>query len=588
MKKIMHILMLLFLPLFLFAQYNQVGTDSTIDVMTWNIENFPKESGTAAEVQQIISDLQVDAIAVQEIADETAFNQMLSGLPGWSGLLSPHEYSPGNYQKLGLIYKENEVTIHSWQLLFEEQTYVFPRPPLEITLSVNEGDHFFDLQMIVVHLKAYDDPESEERRRAAMDSLKSYIDTQLGLGGEDDFVLLGDFNDHLEDAEEHNIFQPMLDDSLNYTFLTEPLVGTQGSYIGLNEPNLIDHICVTADALAEYGQQGDTRVLYLDQQNVNYETIVSDHRPVVSLFAFDNAPAYTAIADIHSNIDDYLGQTVTIKGVVTIGAGVFSTSYTSVYVQDESEAGINIYYSSALITDFEQGAEVEITGEVADYNGLHEIKYHSHKLLQSNQPLPEAHYISTNSIGNTAVDPGRWVILEGTIESTTQGTGVTMVVNDGTGAGKVSFDPDAGLDLSAFAVNDRIRVTGVKTVYNYEGEVMPGYQEDVIHLGASLLDENRRVPGSVTLSQNYPNPFNPTTVISYRITEKIAPAFSVYVELTVLDLSGKKVATLVAEKQAAGFYQLEWNASALAGGIYFYQLSMSSRIVQTRKMVLLK
>lgn len=597
MKKIKYILLSLFMPLALFGQYASVGTDSTIDVMTWNIENFPKESGTVAEVQQIISDLDVDVIAVQEIADEAAFNQMLDGLSGWAGLLSPHEYSPGNYQKLGLIYNENEATVQSWQLLFENAEYAFPRPPLEIWLSVNEGGHFFDCRMIIVHLKAYEDPESEERRKAAMDSLKAYIDAELALGGEQDFILLGDFNDHLEDEAEHNIFQPMLDDD-DYSFLTQPLVGLQGSYIGYNEPNLIDHICVTADALDEYGPAGDTQVLYLDQQNSSYEATVSDHRPVVSLFAFDNASEYTAIADIHEQFNDYQGQIVTIKGVVTIGAGIFSTGYTSVYVQDESDAGINIYYASGLIEDFEQGAEVEVTGEVADYNGLHEIKYHSHVLLQQNQPLPEAYYISTNSINDVNADPGRWVLLEGIIESIETTGGTSMMVNDGSGAGKVYIDPDAGLDLSGFHVNDRIRVTGVKTVYNYQGEVMPGYQEDLINLGASMVDEYPVLAHSAMLYQNYPNPFggshsmslkgsfagrvNPVTNIRFWISEPE------YVTLMIYNAAGQKITTLLNEQTSAGYHSVQWDASAVAGGIYFYTLATERGDNQIRKMLLLR
>ena len=583
MKKITTIMLIFCLPLYLFAQYNQAGTDSTIDIMTWNIENFPKDNGTTiSEVRQIISDLDVDVIAVQEIADEDDFNQMLSDLPGWSGLLSPHEYGSGNYQKVGIIYNESEVTVYSWQLLFEDEAYAFPRPPMEITLSVSEGGHLFDCKLIVVHLKAYEDQESEDRRKAAIDSLKNYIDAQLALGGEQDFVLLGDFNDHLEDPREDNVFQPMLDDPDTYDFLTEPLVGIQGSYIGYNEPNLIDHICVTTNALDEYGQQGHTQVLYLDNQNTDYENIVSDHRPVVSFFAFDNAPAYTAIADIHEQFNDYQGQIVTVKGVVTIGAGVFSTTYTSVYVQDESQAGINIYYSAEVITDFEQGAELEVTGEVIDYNGLHEIKYHSHVLLQQNQPLPEAYYIATNSINNAHADPGRWVILEGTIESIESGSGVTMMVNDGTGAGKVYFDPDAGLDLSAFSVNDRIRVSGVKTVYNYEGEVMPGYQKDIVNLGASLLDRQNIVPQSTALFQNYPNPFNPRTLIRFRLAQDC------FVDLTIYNAAGQDVLKLVEGRRAAGDYQVGWDASAFPSGIYFYQLQTARGFRQTRKMLLLQ
>ncbi len=88
-------------------------------------------------------------------------------------------------------------------------------------------------------------------------------------------------------------------------------------------------------------------------------------------------------------------------------------------------------------------------------------------------------------------------------------------------------------------------------------------------------------PGDFTLYQNYPNPFNPTTVISYQL-----PAVS-EVELSVYNLMGQKVATLVSEKQNAGLHQVEWDARGLASGIYYYQLK-SGTFQQVKKMVLLR
>jgi len=394
MKRTLLIIFVLF-PLIVKAAYTPVGTDSTIDVLTWNIENFPlKGQATVDEVTQIISDLNTDMIAVQEIASVDDFNQLLSQLPGWVGILSSHEYSSGSYQKVGLIYREEIVTVHSYQLLFEDDEYAFPRPPMEFNLTAQEGGHTFDLRMIVVHLKAFDDEDSEARRRSAIEQLKNYIDSEVSSGDEDDFIFLGDMNDHLEDPAEDNVFTVMLDDTANYEFLSKPLFGYQGSYIGLNEPNLIDHIVITDDARPEYGKQGATEVLYLDDQNSSYETDVSDHRPVLSKFSFKED--YLPLMSIHNNFSDYQGRVVTVEGVVTIGSGIFSTDYTSAYIQDYSQSGINIYNGSEVITDLTQGRQVEVTGEVIDYNGLHEIKYFTHSVLAENQPLQiRFHHLSS-------------------------------------------------------------------------------------------------------------------------------------------------------------------------------------------------
>jgi len=83
------------------------------------------------------------------------------------------------------------------------------------------------------------------------------------------------------------------------------------------------------------------------------------------------------------------------------------------------------------------------------------------------------------------------------------------------------------------------------------------------------------------LEQNYPNPFNPSTVISYQlpVTSKVV--------LKVYDVLGNEVATLVNEEKSSGNYEVEFNASGLTSGIYFYQLQAGS-FVETKKMVLLK
>jgi len=91
------------------------------------------------------------------------------------------------------------------------------------------------------------------------------------------------------------------------------------------------------------------------------------------------------------------------------------------------------------------------------------------------------------------------------------------------------------------------------------------------------------------LNQNYPNPFNPTTCISWQL------AVGSWVTISLYNLSGQRIAVLINEKQAAGYYSLEFDASNLASGVYFYQLEVADPLkgsgqgyVQTRKMLLIK
>ncbi len=88
-------------------------------------------------------------------------------------------------------------------------------------------------------------------------------------------------------------------------------------------------------------------------------------------------------------------------------------------------------------------------------------------------------------------------------------------------------------------------------------------------------------PHEFKLAQNYPNPFNPRTVISWRL------AVDSDVELIVYNLHGQKVATLIAERQQAGYHQVEWHAGRLASGVYYYMIKAGD-FQNVRKMVLLQ
>ena len=88
-------------------------------------------------------------------------------------------------------------------------------------------------------------------------------------------------------------------------------------------------------------------------------------------------------------------------------------------------------------------------------------------------------------------------------------------------------------------------------------------------------------PSEFSLSQNYPNPFNPSTAINFSIAEKG------FVTLKVFNLLGQEVALLVNEEKAAGHYNVNFNASQLASGMYVYRLQ-TENFTSTKKMILMK
>jgi len=95
------------------------------------------------------------------------------------------------------------------------------------------------------------------------------------------------------------------------------------------------------------------------------------------------------------------------------------------------------------------------------------------------------------------------------------------------------------------------------------------------------VEVNVESPKEFALAQNYPNPFNPSTAISYQLSAASDVTLKVY------DMLGNEAATLVNENKPAGNYEVKFDGSKLASGIYFYKLK-AGNFVQTKKLILMK
>jgi hypothetical protein len=93
--------------------------------------------------------------------------------------------------------------------------------------------------------------------------------------------------------------------------------------------------------------------------------------------------------------------------------------------------------------------------------------------------------------------------------------------------------------------------------------------------------EGKDIPTDFVLKQNYPNPFNPSTIISYSLPTRQ------FVTLKVYDVLGKEISTLVNEEKPAGGYTVQFNATNLPSGVYFYRIN-SGNYSETKKLLLLK
>ncbi len=259
-----------------------LGSDSALEIVTWNIQNFPKSGeSTLVKLQRVISRLDLDLYCIQEIEDTLAFLRLLGSLPGYRGFYSRDDYG-AVYQKTGVIYKTDIFTISGVHQIFYSNES-FPRPPLVMDIVAAHNGGGFQFRLIVLHLKAGSDPESRARRAGACRQLKAYLDSLIQPPGEQKIVVAGDWNDELDVPAEENVFSPFLADTANYRFLTLPLAGNEYYASLVNYTVLFDHILINTAARREY-TGGRTVTIRLDDQITDYERLISDHRPVMATF----------------------------------------------------------------------------------------------------------------------------------------------------------------------------------------------------------------------------------------------------------------------------------------------------------------
>ncbi len=159
---------------------------------------------------------------------------------------------------------------------------------------------------------------------------------------------------------------------------------------------------------------------------------------------------------------------------------------------------------------------------------------------------------------------------------------------------KIKLDQENFKIVSNF--DDDFSVTEEEAIaIQFEFETGKNYKDSKFESGIALISEiiskdnlselfqekDKKENESYFEAKNYPNPFNPTTTISYTLKE------SAYVKLTVYDRLGREVKVLVDENKNPGTYTIEFNASDLPSGIYFYRIKANDR-TEVKKMIFAK
>ena len=197
----------------------------------------------------------------------------------------------------------------------------------------------------------------------------------------------------------------------------------------------------------------------------------------------------TPISDIQTNTAQYQGQQVTILGVVVLGAGITTTSWTDTYVQDNSGYGINVYQSGTIDANLKRGNRVVVTGTVDEFNGVTEIVDYTVEVLSENNKLPAPLILSTAEANDVRWE-GTYIQVEGEITDLySAGGGTNIQVDDGSGATLLRIWDSAGLNLSAFAVGDTIIARAPMDIYQGAAQLVVAYQEDIFKPGAGVVGD---------------------------------------------------------------------------------------------------
>ncbi|RLC52819.1 MAG: hypothetical protein DRI23_01945 [Candidatus Cloacimonadota bacterium] len=226
----------------------------------------------------------------------------------------------------------------------------------------------------------------------------------------------------------------------------------------------------------------------------------------------------TPIANIQDSISVYNGQIVTIQGIITIGAGVTNNLQMNAFIQDDSGKGIELFAFDIppYLTDLVRGNELEVTGEVDEYNGVTEIKDFSWSVLSTGNPEPEP--IDVNLSLNLNGYEGTLVLAVGEItDAYWAGGGNNVIISDLENySTTIRIWDSTGITIDDYEIGDIIEAVGVGGMYNNAFQILAGYQ-DQIRLGefdiypyGDIADPQSGFPVEVTFS--YPETFEPVTL----------------------------------------------------------------------------
>ena len=286
-----------------------------IEVVTWNIRQFPQHSSTKEQVKSLLEIWNADIYLMQEISSESELISMVNEMPNYSYVMDEESGNLG----FALVYKNENVTYVSKNELWADTSnsssgcngdylncklYQFAsRPPMESYLTWTDGTKTMNLYVINVHYKccgsdsydANDLTNEATRRHHASLLLTDYL---LNNRENDNVILVGDFNNVGSQSITNPTLSPFTDsnsfDSADSFRLTDLniLEGPASGYswqgwTSSYAPSHLDHIIIN-EPLFSYQAASSVEVIALPTQtgvsNTNVSNRISDHQPVIYRF----------------------------------------------------------------------------------------------------------------------------------------------------------------------------------------------------------------------------------------------------------------------------------------------------------------
>ncbi len=319
------------------------GTDKsqTLDITTYNLEFFGtdvKDTGgaefgpidDALQVSNVITVLQnigADIFAVQEVADDVAFNQLVSNLPGFSGVLAnrwSYSFDPpdANFppQKIGFIYNNSTVQLVSSRVMFTQlydavragNTGLLPgypttassfwssgRLPFMATFDVTVAGVTKRVRVVNIHAKSGSATGDYNRRKY---DVKVLHDSLIANYANDNIILLGDYNDDVDvsigaPTNPESTYKVFVDNTTNFNSLTLAISQT-GAFSFPSSSSFLDHLTTSNELTNSYVSNS---IIVEDPRTYisNYVNTTSDHLPVSARFLLsvkaDQAITFSAL-----------------------------------------------------------------------------------------------------------------------------------------------------------------------------------------------------------------------------------------------------------------------------------------------------